>query len=164
MKKLIYIAIALLLSSCANNAKEASMSDMDFSEAEVSENSSMGLEETSIVANTQLAEAKLKDYFELVVLQQKHPDFREDIRSQLRGLSEADLNIPDSVNIISIENIRQNGAVQELSDSLQKIHFYFDVTTENGTRQDSITAVLRSQKVTVDQQEVTATKVTFERN
>ena len=165
MKKLIYITVAsLLLSSCANNAKEASTSDMDFSETEVHGNNNIDLEETAVFARIDLAEAKLQDYFELLVLQQKHPEFKEDIRSQIRNLSESDANIPDSLNIISIENLRQAGAIQQFSDSVQKIKFYFNLITENGARADSITAVLRTQKVTVEQQEVTATKVTFERN
>jgi hypothetical protein len=164
MKKLTYIAIAILFSACANNTKEASVSDMDFSETEIYGNDNMELEGTAVRESTDLASAKLQDYFELVLLQQKHPEFKEDIRAQIQSLSERGLLLADSIPVISIENIRQNGAVQSLSDSLQKIQFYFDLTTENGVRADSITAVLRTQIVTLDEQKVTAIKVTFERN
>jgi len=97
-------------------------------------------------------------------LRQKHPEFKEEIRSQIKSLSESNLTISDSIDIISVENLRQVGAVLQFGDSLQKIKFYFNVITENGVREDSITAVLRAQKVTIEQQEVMSTKVTFEKN
>lgn len=150
--------------SCANSNKEASISDVEFSENEVVGNNNKDLEEAATFTNTQLAEVKLQDYFELLVLRQKHPEFKEEIRSQIQSLSEPNLTIPDSLDIISVENLRQAGTVLQLGDSLQKIKFYFNVITENGIREDSITAVLRAQKVTVEQQEVMSTKVTFEKN
>ena len=165
MKKFIYIVVAsLLLFSCANSNKEASISDIDFSENEVVGNTNINLEEATIVTNTHLAESKLKDYFELLVLQQKHPEFNEEIQSQIQSLSEANLTISDSLDILSVENLRQIGPVLQFGDSLQKIKFYFSVITENGVREDSITAVLRAQKVTLEQQEVMSTKVTFEKD
>lgn len=165
MKKFIYIVVAsFLMFSCANSNKEASISDVEFSENEVVGNNNKDLEEAATFTNTQLAEVKLQDYFELLVLRQKHPEFKEEIRSQIQSLSEPNLTIPDSLDIISVENLRQAGTVLQLGDSLQKIKFYFNVITENGIREDSITAVLRAQKVTVEQQEVMSTKVTFEKN
>jgi len=165
MKKFIYIFVAsLLMISCANSNKEASVSDIDFAENEVVGNSNKDLEEAATFTNTQLAEAKLQDYFELLTLRQKHPEFKEEIRSQIKSLSESNLTISDSIDIISVENLRQVGAVLQFGDSLHKIKFYFNVITENGVREDSITAVLRAQKVTIEQQEVMSTKVTFEKN
>ena len=165
MKKFIYIFVASFLTfSCANSNKEASVSDIEFSENEVVGNSNKDLGEATTFTNSQLAEVKLQDYFELLTLSQKHPEFKEEIRSQIQSLSESNLTISESLDIISVENLRQAGAVLQLGDSLQKIKFYFNVITENGVREDSITAVLRAQKVTIEQQEIMSTKVTFEKN
>lgn len=164
MKNLLYItSILLLLSSCANNNKEASVSDVDFTEAEVIGNDNMKWKESSITAASDLAEAKLKDFFDLLLLEQKHPEFKEDIRSQILNFSETELNISDSLPIISIQYKGHNGTIIRYGDSLQKLKLYFNLTTQNGVQEDSITAVLRTQKVMVEQQEVTATKVTFEK-
>ncbi|MEM7087464.1 MAG: hypothetical protein AAF489_14855 [Bacteroidota bacterium] len=165
MKRLVHIVVvSFLLFSCANSNKEASMSGADLSEAEVSESNPIDLSETTLMTNTDLAKAKLQDYFDLLILQQKHPEFKEDIRAQIRSLSESDLNISDSLSIISIENLRHTGPIERYGDSLQKIRFYFNLVSDNGRLEDSITAVLRTQKITLEQKEVTATKVTFERN
>jgi len=164
MKKFIYIAVlSFLVYSCANSNNESSVSDIDFSEAEVLGNNNMELVPSAITASTDLAEARLKDFFELLSLEQKHPEFKEDIRSQIQNLSETPLNISDSISIVSIENLRQHGEIIRYGDSIQKLKFYFNLTTKNGVRKDSITAILRTQKVMVEQQEVTATKVTFEK-
>jgi len=165
MKKFIYIAAtSFLLFACANSNKEPSRSDIDFSETEVMGNNNMDLEETASMTSTDLATSKLRDYFELLLLEQKHPEFKEDIQSQIRNLTESDFNTPDSLSIISIENITHQGAIEQFGDSLQKIKFYFNLNTENGVQQDSITAILRTHKVMVDSEEVTATKVTFEKD
>jgi len=165
MKKFIYITLAsFLLFACANSNKESSRSDLDFSETEVMGNNNMDLEETASMTSTDLATSKLRDYFEMLLLEQKHPEFKEDIQSQIRNLTESDFNISDSLPIISIENIRQEGVVEQFGDSLQKIKFYFNLITENGSQADSITALVRTQKIKVDSQEVTATKVTFEKD
>lgn len=165
MKKLMYIAaVSFLVFSCANSNKEASISDIEFSEAEVAGNKNMDLDRSTITKNTDLAEAKLKDFFELLLLEQKHPEFKEDIRLQIQSLSETALNISDSLPIVSIEYKGHSGEIIRYGDTLQKLKFYFNLTTKNGVREDSITAVLRTQKVMVELQEVTATKVTFEKN
>lgn len=165
MKKFIYITLAsFLLFACANSNKEPSSSDLDFSETEVMGNNNMDLEESVLMTSTDLATSKLRDYFELLLLEQKHPEFKENIQSQIRNLTESDFNISDSLSIISIENIRQEGVVEQFGDSLQKIKFYFNLIIENGSQADSITALVRTQKVKVDSQDVTATKVTFEKD
>ena len=164
MKKLIYIVVtSFLVFACANSNKSPSNNDIDFSEAEVLGNNNMELEPSAITANADLAEARLKDFFELLLLEQKHPEFKEDIRSQIRNLSETALNISDSISIVSIEYTGHTGEIIRYGDSIQKLKFYYNLTTKNGVRKDSILAVLRTQKVMVEQQEVTATKVTFEK-
>jgi len=165
MKRSIYITmLSLLTLSCAKNAKEASMGDGEYLETEAVGTSEIKAVKGIEFSSLQLAEAKLNEYFELILLRQKHPEFGEDISAQIKNLSKQDLSLADSATVRSIENIRQKGEIAEVSDSLQKIQFYFDLVTENGTHVDSIVAVIRSQKVMVEQQHVIATKVTFEKN
>ena len=139
------------------------MSDASSAENEVVKNNALAMEETTIQTDFGLASSKLKEYFELYFLQQEHPEFKEDIQSQIALLSESAFVNKMDMSVISVESIRPLGTIEKQGDSIQKIPLYFDVIFENETITDSIIAILRTQIITIERQEVMATKVTFEK-
>ena len=166
MRKLVYIFIALLLISCANNKKEVPTEAIESVDMEKTETvfESAALEDKKEAFSYQyLTEQKLQDYYDLLVLQQQHPEFKEDITAQLQELSNDVTAIPDSTQKITIKNVQQMGATLKISDSVQKIRLLFDIVTESTNKRDSITAIVSTKKVYLDQQEVISTKVVFEK-
>ncbi len=167
MKKLLYIFITLFIISCANNKKEAAMDAVE--SVEMEQNKTTILESTAIEDMSgvfqyqQITTQKLQDYFDLSILQQQHPEFKEEITTQLQELSKDILIIADSTQQVIIENVQQLSEIQRVSDSVQKIKIRFDIRTNNSVKNDSITAIITTKKIRLDDKEVISTKILFER-
>jgi len=167
MKKLLYISIAFFIISCANNRKEAAIDAVE--SVEMEQNETTVLESTAMEDMSaefqyqQITTQKLQDYFDLSVLQQQHPEFKEEITTQLQELSKDILIIEYSTQQAIIENVQQLNEIQRVSDSVQKIKIRFDIRTNDSVKSDSITAIIITKKIRLDDEEVTSTKVLFER-
>ncbi len=167
MKQLFYISIALLLISCANNRKEVPMEAIESVEMDKTETvlESAAFEDAKETFTYQhQTEQKLQDYYDLLVLQQQHPEFIEDITAQLQELSKDVIAIPDATQNIIIKNVQQIEEILQLSDSTQKIKLRFDIIAGNSITRDSITATISTKKIRLDNEELIATKVLFSKN
>jgi len=166
MRKLLYIFIALFIISCAKKQKEAPIEATESMEIDKTETviETAAIEDKKEAFSYQnLTEQKLQDYYDLLVLQQQHPAFIEDIKTQLQKLSKDVITIPDATEKVTIKNVQQIGESQQVSDSVQKIRLSFDVVTENSKKRDSITALVSTKKLYLDQKEIISTKVVFEK-
>jgi len=163
MKKFIYIYVLIFIAACSNQPKKEAAIEEDIKKYEtVLENSA--LEDMAEEFTYQhLTKQKLQDYFDLLTLQQEHPEFGEDLALQLQELSHDTLNISIASQEVSIENLQQIGATIKISDSIQRIRLLFDIIVEGSKKSDSITAVISTKKVYLDQKEVISTKVVFEK-
>ena len=164
MKQVIYILIVVFMLSCAKGPKQ------DTIEASVMEESEMVLE-SSVMDDIKeeftyqsLTEQKLQDYYDLLVLQQQHPEFIEDIAAQLQELSNDSITIPEAVQKIVVKNVQAIGAPQVLSDSVQKIKLRFDIIADSGVQTDSITAIISTKKIRIENKDALATRVLFAKN
>ena len=167
MKKLLYISIAIFIISCANNRKEAAIDAVESVEMEQNETTileSTAMEDMSVTFQyQQITTQKLQDYFDLSVLQQQHPEFKEEITTQLQELSKDNLIIADSTRQVIVENVQQLSEIQRVSDSVQRIKIRFDIRTNDNVKNDSITAIITTKKIRLDDKEVISTKILFER-
>ncbi len=162
MKKLVNIFVVLLIISCANERKsEAPIEVVNMEKTEtVLENSAM--EDVKEAFTFQhLTEQKLQDYFDLLVLKQQHPEFIDDIRAQLHELSEDSIIISYFPQEVDIKNVQQIGETQQISDSIQKIKLRFDISTNDSVKKDSIIAIIKTKRITLDNEELISTKVVF---
>ncbi|MEL6811510.1 MAG: hypothetical protein AAFP76_09265 [Bacteroidota bacterium] len=175
MKKLLYIVpLFALIVACGKMENKAPLTEADMVEAEESDglsgfvweeavgNMEMGNE--AVPGWEAMATEKLKDYFDLLLLEQKHPEFREDIRVQLERLLENDTLFIDHGSFTSIENIRQKGGIEQISDSVQHVQFYFVKVDGQSRSVDSITARIRAKEIQLDNEARTSFKFTFLKN
>ena len=108
MKKVLYIFLLLLSGACANNNKpESSMEVLDMKNSTTRE-ALLGNDNETFVYES-LAKQILQDYYDLLLLQKKHPEFKEDIKMQLQHISKDSIYFNDSIENISIENLQQLG-------------------------------------------------------
>lgn len=161
MKKLIYIIYILIFISCKNNEVN-----------KVSESPALEMEDdteiyefvtsSEVTKYQTLSTQKLQDYFDLIKLKEKHPEFKEDILLQLRMLSND--TIPNYIGNFSIENIHQSGKVEIVSDSVQKIKLVYDVVSESYKGVDSIFAVITYKTIQLEGKQTISNKVMFSKH
>ncbi len=161
MRRLLYIALIINVLSCAKQSKEA---PIEVDAVEIQENmvleSPMAKKADEGFAFQQLTQQKLQEYYDLIVLQKQHPEFKEDINSQLKELSRAKILV-DASEEVQIKNVQQIGKSEQASDTIQKIRIRFDVVGTNSTRTDTLTAIIKTKKMMLDNKEVVSTKVVF---
>jgi len=110
-----------------------------------------------------LLEKKFKEFYDLNILLNKYPDFKESIENRIKNFisnSETIFELNDSV---SVKNIRQEGLLTTISDSVQLTKIYYDLVSENSTEKDSVFAFITKKRVMIDDEEVFSTKVKFTR-
>ncbi|NMH87341.1 hypothetical protein [Flavivirga algicola] len=159
MKKLGYILIFAMLSSCMKN-KEFNKEIAPFVLTEDVDDSY--LIENSHFNITTLARQKLQEYYDLSLLQKYHPEFENDIKIQLSKLSDTVPNIPNTSREIVIKNVSEIDN-QKLTDSTSKLQLRYEVISEQGSTFDTISAILKTKTVILNNNRVTTNKLTFKR-
>ena len=163
MKKLIYILVSCIISlSCADETKNK---DLEISTEEAIEIPNIEAIRAPEKPNFEkLASQKLADYFDLLRLQQEHPEFEQDLLLQLKSFSENDtLFLNKYQNIKSIENIRQTGDIIQVADSVQQIKLYFDVITDKMTIADSTLAKILFKNIVMENSSTKSYKIQFKK-
>lgn len=153
MKKMIYFLFIILLASCSKSK------EMNNEEDSVSSSKILAVESEKFL-NQSLTEQKLQDYFDLLVLQNKHPDFNDDIVQQIKEISNENRIILDT-NKIKIINIQLIGNIQKVSDSIQKMKIAFDIETKNNIKKDSVIAIVNAKSIMLDDKEFVSNKIQF---
>jgi hypothetical protein len=108
-----------------------------------------------------LAITKLQEVSDLITLKQEHPEFKEDIETQLSALILKDTNLKFLDSNCSIENISQKGGIKRVSDSVQHRTLYFDIVAEKQTIKDSLNALIITKTVIIDGSSVKTNKIRF---
>jgi len=162
MKRFLYIYAAFFMISCANERKnESPIEDVSIEKTETVLESTAFEDVKETFTFQHLTEQKLQDYFDLLVLKQQHPEFIADIRAQLQELSKDSVINADFPQKVAIKNVQQIGETLQVSDSIQKIRLRFDIIANNSIKKDSITAIIKTKKVSLDNEEFISTKVKF---
>jgi len=157
IKHITVVAVILLMVACAQPKRE---NDMMKSEV-ATEAAAMDAKEDFQYQN--ISKQKLQDLYDLLVLQQNHPEFKKDIANQLQDISEDSIHISNKMNTISVENVSILEPIRQLSDSTQSLKIDFDVNSNLGVTKDSITVIITTNKIIIDEQELKSTKIRFKK-
>ncbi|MDO5968688.1 hypothetical protein Q4Q35_02605 [Flavivirga aquimarina] len=162
MKKGAYILLIVLGFSCKRESNKAPLfeaADIDY-ETVIESNT---LELSEINSYETLSIEKLKEYFDLVKLKNQHTKFNEDITLQLKNYTSENLIDFKLSERGEIENVRQIGEIQKISDSLSRIQLEFNITFDNTRFKDFVFAYITSKTVLIDGGKLKSNKVRFSR-
>jgi len=161
MKKILFLLLIFIVASCSKSKQEAPIEAIEANEEH------MMLEDEPMIANTEvftyqhLIEQKLQDYYDLLALKSQHPEFIEDITLQLEELSEGEISITNNRQKVLIKNVKQIGISEQVSDSIQKITIQFDILNDSISKTDSISAIIKTKKIILEDTKVVSTKIIF---
>ena len=155
MKQFSYIFLIALIFSCSN-AENKKHFDNSSNLNTINDNNTKKFNTHKYEG---IATQKLKEYMELLKLQEKHIELKKDIDIQLRALSEG--RIIKKENNTIIEDIHQIGTIEKISDSIDKITLTYTSISETIRKKDSIHAIIKRSSFIVDGKKVISNKVFF---
>ncbi len=152
MKQLLYIILVLLFMACANKEmhKEHDAVTKMYIEASTLE-----------TTNNEVISEKFNRYFELLQLKTTHPDFEENIVTQLQELSQNEIFEINSVKEAKVGNIQVTDQIIIISDTIEKIKVNYDLVTSEKTIKDSIYAYKISSTTVIDNVTFPSLKIKF---
>ncbi len=159
MRKLGYILIFVILGSCMNN-KEVKLESAAPIMVEESDDMDSHRIENINFSITTLAEQKLQEYYDLSLLQKHHPEFENDIKLQLNKLADTLLILPNTTREIIIKNVTEID-YQKITDSTSKLRLRYEVISDRGSTFDTISAIIKTKAITVNNETITTNKLTF---
>ena len=154
MKQLLYIMIIICAWSCKNHDA------MELKNIEVEDANTVSKPIASDFTEIDLISQKLQEYYDLSVLQQQFPELKKELTSQIKTLSNSEASLNTDSNI-SIKNVSQIGNSKQLSDSITELVLKFEIHSKKRTQIDTITALVKTSKITIDNEEFTTRKIEF---
>lgn len=156
MRDIRYLVLSIILFvSCAKRKEMKNVSDkVESIKKEVAIES---------FENENRTKQKLQEYFDLLILQQKHPEFKGDIKKQLQKITTTNKTVLDT-NAIQIQNLKMLGESQKISDTVTKMKIIFDIVSVNKVEKDTIVTLIKTKKVTIDGRELASSKIRFLEN
>jgi len=145
MKKLRYLGISLLLLACAEAPERDSLKELESVETTFEEGTS---EEAFEYAT--LTEQKLQEYFDLLIVKNKHPEFSETIETQLQAFAIDSLSFTTNQDSVDVKNLHRIGNGQMVNDSIEKLKIGFTIGSLRQYKTDTVTAYITTNKVMVD--------------
>ncbi len=159
MKKVAYICFALVFLGCANVSEEKSFATSDMAENEATESAPINIEEAFPYAT--ITQQKLQDYFDLVVLKNKHPEFAKTISEQLLQITRDSIVLPKGQDSVDVKNLKPIGDLFTRNDTLKYQKFEYTLASGNSLKTDTLTAYIISKTITIEGKPVVSTKVTL---
>ena len=155
MKKFVILLLILLSVSCKNHSNKYEFSTDDISVSNENEtiNKHTNTTETAAIP-------KLIEYLDLIKLSKQHPEFKEDILTQLQSLSKDSIIKLNYPNSFTIHNIRIEN-MAPISDSLDRVKLVYEIHLENEQKMDSIIAFISKKKIKIEGVNTLSTKVIF---
>ncbi|RDK89323.1 hypothetical protein [Marinirhabdus gelatinilytica] len=163
MKQLSYLFLLLLCVGCANVSEEKATVSSDMVEMEATEaTSSTVIEEAFPYAI--IAEQKLQEYFDLLALQNKHPEMGTVISKQLEGITSDSIVLPRGQDSIDVKNLSPMGSLQQLNDTVMEQRFTYTIASRTLFKTDTIIARIITKPIVIDGMATQETKVVFRKN
>ena len=107
---------------------------------------------------------KLQDFYDLLALQSKHPEFKDDVALQLKDYTKDSLNIYKNEDVVSINNIKLMSQSIRLDENTIKIQIQFDVKSNFKKTTDSIYAYITKKETVIDGESFISSKVIFSKD
>ena len=163
MKNIRLIFIVFIIVSCkSETAKSSNTLEHAIESVE------MKVEEKLVEKNTEnnttflyknMTTEKLQEFLDLIALQNKHPEFSEEIKSQLKNYTKDSLSNYKTIEDVLIKNIELQGAIIKLNDTIEKMKITFDLISKNDIKQDSIWAEVTTHVVELNGKQMQSRKV-----
>ncbi|WP_422105805.1 hypothetical protein [Winogradskyella sp.] len=120
--------------------------------------------ETESTVNAQLINQKLQDFYDLVALQNEHPEFMEEVSQQLKNFTNDSISNFKTSDFTVIKNVQQIGKTMIINDSIQRIKLSYDKVINNSKRRDTIYAIITKKIITIDNETLMSHKVQFSKD
>ena len=169
-KHIVIFLMSVLLVACAmesNKVKNSEMisdieaDDMPVEAIETIDNFEF-ITESSI--DQTLINEKLQDFYDLLALQNEHPEFTNEVIKQLKNYSTDSISDFNSETSVIIKNIRSVGNPEIINDSLKKLKLVYDKISDNKKTTDSIFALIAMKTITLDGEAFLSQKVRFSKD
>ena len=168
IKHITLLLIAILLSACAmenksNNNIEAATEPVELSDEEISiENVEIFKIEPQL--NTPLINQKLQDFYDLIALQNKHPEFTDDVAAQLKNYTNDSITDFTGGKTVVIKDLKQLGNIVIINDNIQKIKLTYNKVFEHTKTADTIFATITYKTIIIDDEQLVSNKIHFSKN
>ncbi|MEX0275270.1 MAG: hypothetical protein AB3N16_12925 [Flavobacteriaceae bacterium] len=162
MRKLFLIAVLCVIGSCGHENNYKVKEPAVVFEAEV--HTPDVNKEKEVFGYQVMATQKLQDYFDLALLKENFPDFKDNIDTQLNKLINDTTSIPEEMTKVHIKNVQQIGKDLVISDSIKMIRLSFDIVSNGLIRKDTITAEVSTRRISIGDENVIGTKMRFLRD
>jgi hypothetical protein len=186
LKYIIIIIASILLSACAMENRKVKSSEESFEvatdaaeniddivvyeeeiafdkkilyDAEINANS-----DVEYVMNKPLVNQKLQEFYDLLALQNHHPEFTGVVAEQLKNYTKDSVSNFKTDKVVIIKNIRQLGYVIAINDTTQKIKLTYTKMVKNIKTVDTIYALIFNKTILIDNEPLTSSKVRFSKN
>ena len=110
-----------------------------------------------------VTEQKVEEYFDLIQLKKQHPEFEEDIKTQLQQFSSDSTIGMNYAKDFKIENLIISNPFETLSNQSKSAKLYFDVVNDENRVKDSIYAVIKQKDTLIDGKTISSYKVRFKK-
>ncbi len=149
----------MILFLVACSSKSSKSMNIDYKAEAIEE--SGGIQSSKINNYKALSIQKLNEYFDLLKLQRQHPEFNSDIEAQLTKYTSQALITGNLPATFKVNEIKQIGEVQKVSDSVNKIQLSYNLEVNNSQIKDSIFAYCSLKTITINGQNIMSNKVRF---
>lgn len=155
--KKIYIFIFLIYFSCSRVREQE---NIVYAEEDnmVIEEGFMKFDINNTDQLTTILKQKLQEYYDLLILKNSSPEFNEQIDSQLNKILREKPQTDTFNDSTKINNITFLSDPENVSDSIQKIKFSYKA----GTIIDTLSAIIKTTPITIDDQMIWSTNISFE--
>lgn len=153
----IYILIFLIFFSCSR-VREQENAVYAVEDEMVIEESFAKFDINNTSQLTPLLKQKLQEYYDLLYLKNSSPDFSGQIDTQLNKIFKETPQTTALNDSIKIKNITYLSGAENVSDSVQKIKFSY----EAGPMIDTLSAIIKTTPITIDEQVIWSTNISFE--
>jgi len=156
MRKILSLIILIFLIYSCSRSKEMKPVNYSYKKESVIEKPAIITEQFKYQIITK---QKLQEYYDLLVLQKKHPEFKNDILAQLQKISSINKKLKDtnSIKINNLELISTN----KTSETERRIKISFDVISNNKIKKDTTIVLIKTKKVIIDNRELVSNKIRF---
>lgn len=111
--------------------------------------------------NEQLINLKLQDFYDLLALQNTHPEFTKEVKQQLKTFTEDSLFNYTTEILEPIKNLKPIGTFQPIDSVTKKMLYTYDIILKEGVKTDTIWAIISSETITVDDKDLVSQKIKF---
>lgn len=165
LKHIALLLLSLLLSACAMDNKSVKSSNETIEMTTSAEEmiSSESIDDKSAI-NTPLINQKLQDFYDLIALQNQHPEFTNEVKAQLKTFTKDSIAHFKTENTVIIKNLKPIGTVIQINDSTQKIKMTYNKVVNNAKIADTIYAIITNKKILIDNETLVSNKVHFSKD